>query len=887
MTEGYLYERINDLKTNRIGQQIIPNVPKEYDFILKNLNPNKAIRNYQLECLENFYLYNCAFKEEQQEWHLFHMATGSGKTYIMAALILYYYKQGYRNFLFFVNQRAIVEKTKENFLNRNHSKYLFTNTLNIDGKKIDIKDVKNFKESKKDRINIIFTTIQGLHDNLNMISENGISWNDFKEKMVLIADEAHHLNTNTRLKGKEKKEEEENSKHWEETVKDLYRCNAKNVMLEFTATCDLKNKNISEKYKGETGDIIFNYPLQEFRKSGYTKELAYIRTELRKMHKIVQAMILSQYRLKLFESNNIKKANTKPVVLCKEDGTKENLNNTFEEFLDFMKNKFSAKDLEIIRNQATGFVKEAFDYFDKNGITNSELINELKISFSEKNAIKIHSGIKNLPELLIELNDLENPKNQYRIIFTLDMLSEGWDVLNLFDIVRLSEQRKDSSKKVSATTIQEAQLIGRGARYYPYKLKKYDAINNIEEDKRKFKENDNNIIRVCDTLLYHCFNESRYITDLKKALTETGFNDEDNRTEFEYKLKDSFKKSKYYKNGKLFVNKQVEKTRQDINSISEDIIINVENHQMKKALINNLYSDEIEDKNITEQNIKEKNYNYKVKNIEKRIILKALRQFDIFSFDNLKKYYPNLKSLSEFISSDNYAGRFEINVYRNSSPTNLDIYNTLLDLLNKLSTKIFAIKKEYYGTHTFEEIELSEYIKDVVRRKDISPNSLEEKEGEGISQGAPQINPEYRMDLSNKEWYVYNDNYGTTEEKRFVKYFSTKIDDLRKKYNHIFLIRNEQKIKIFSFDEGLPFEPDYILILETNGKITEQQHIFIEAKGEHLEQNDSNKEKFLNQLEKKAECKIYSSDKKYRIIGMPFYTHQKENKFKEAFEKII
>ena len=32
---------------------------------------------------------------------LYNMATGSGKTLIMAGLILYLYKQGYRNFLFF------------------------------------------------------------------------------------------------------------------------------------------------------------------------------------------------------------------------------------------------------------------------------------------------------------------------------------------------------------------------------------------------------------------------------------------------------------------------------------------------------------------------------------------------------------------------------------------------------------------------------------------------------------------------------------------------------------------------------------------------------------------------------------------------------------------
>jgi len=47
---------------------------------------------------------------------LFHMATGSGKTVLMAANILYLYHKGYRNFIFFVNSTNIIEKTKANFL---------------------------------------------------------------------------------------------------------------------------------------------------------------------------------------------------------------------------------------------------------------------------------------------------------------------------------------------------------------------------------------------------------------------------------------------------------------------------------------------------------------------------------------------------------------------------------------------------------------------------------------------------------------------------------------------------------------------------------------------------------------------------------------------------
>jgi type III restriction enzyme len=68
------------------------------------------------------------------------MATGSGKTVIMAMNILYYYNLGYRNFLFFTNQTNIVSKTRINFLEKSSSKYLFNETININGENVKIKE---------------------------------------------------------------------------------------------------------------------------------------------------------------------------------------------------------------------------------------------------------------------------------------------------------------------------------------------------------------------------------------------------------------------------------------------------------------------------------------------------------------------------------------------------------------------------------------------------------------------------------------------------------------------------------------------------------------------------------------------------------------------------
>src|SRR5258708_5856940 len=97
-------------------------------FLVDNLNPNFPVRPYQERALKFFMNYwEEAFDGKPRQNHqlLFHMATGSGKTMIMAAIIMYLYTKGFRNFLFFVNSANIIEKTRDNFLNPLSGKYLF------------------------------------------------------------------------------------------------------------------------------------------------------------------------------------------------------------------------------------------------------------------------------------------------------------------------------------------------------------------------------------------------------------------------------------------------------------------------------------------------------------------------------------------------------------------------------------------------------------------------------------------------------------------------------------------------------------------------------------------------------------------------------------------
>src|SRR3989344_9210870 len=118
----WLYDELDTAKKFGVLSQYLdtPN------FIKDNLNPNQPLRPYQKEAFAIFFYYYNQYPDKESQIHLlYNMATGSGKTLIMAGLILYLYEQGFRNFLFFVNSTNIINKTRDNFLNAQSGKYLF------------------------------------------------------------------------------------------------------------------------------------------------------------------------------------------------------------------------------------------------------------------------------------------------------------------------------------------------------------------------------------------------------------------------------------------------------------------------------------------------------------------------------------------------------------------------------------------------------------------------------------------------------------------------------------------------------------------------------------------------------------------------------------------
>lgn len=843
--------------TAGINMNFIPiEVPS---YIHTNLNPSFALRPYQSEAFVRFKYVSSDYQQRIKPTQLlFHMATGSGKTLIMAGCILHLYQLGYRNFIFFVNSSTIIEKTKDNFLNSLSSKYLFNQTISIADQQIQIKEVDNFQAVNDDDINIVFSTIQGLHTRLNTPRENSITYEDFEDKkIVLISDEAHHINAETK-KGNLNKEEVESIISWESTVTKIFHANIDNYLLEFTATADLQNPLINEKYQDK---LIFDYPLKQFRKDKYSKEVKVIQAELDQFPRALQAVILNQYRRKIFEKYGL---HIKPVILFKSKTIAES-QTFFAEFISSIE-KLKSSDIQAIQKSNKGnVIEEAFNYFNANGITISNLIDELKEDFNENKCIVVDSKSDSEEKQLI-VNSLEDINNEYRAVFAVDKLNEGWDVLNLFDIVRLYNTRDADHKsgKVGKTTMSEAQLIGRGARYCPFKL-----TDEQELYQRKFDDDLTNPIRVCEELYYHSAYNPKYISELNKALEQIGI--KDSRTkELPLFVKEVFKKSDFYKKGMLYVNKQVANDRKDIKELNKDI--REKERKVKLTTGFTTISSAFEN-NITQiPNGKPKVHHFK--DFSMAIKRKALNKLRFHRFNNLQQYFPHLTSVNEFITSDKYLNPVKIlftgTEEQVNNPTAEMKLEASIKALDEIAKEIQAGSVEYKGTKLFTPQGIEYTFKN---------KTLNITVGEGNAEyGIPQTttsNRDLQLDLSKVDWYAFNENYGTDQEKYLVKYIEQAYDSLKDKYNDIYLLRNEKHFRLYAFDDGRPLEPDFVLFLKEKMKSKPIIYqLFIEPKGQQLIPTDQWKEDFLKQIEKEHKLDTVFENKVFKLIGMPFYNEQ-------------
>ena len=118
-------------------------------------------------------------------------------------------------------------------------------------------------------------------------------------------------------------------------------------------------------------------------------------------------------------------------------------------------------------------------------------------------------------------------------------------------------------------------------------------------------------------------------------------------------------------------------------------------------------------------------------------------------------------------------------------------------LLERIESELRANTTEYRGTNSFEPNTISSIFTDKI---------LKLREGSSRADGDEQF-------VSGRDWYVFHANYGTSEEKAFVRMLERQMDRLRDQYDGIYLARNERHFKIYNFDDGQAFEPDFVLFL--------------------------------------------------------------------------
>jgi type III restriction enzyme len=847
---AFLYENFDTL--SQFG--VIPN--KNFTIIEDNLSPCFPIREYQIKAFARFdYYLNTDFPDKQhQPFHLlYNMATGSGKTLVMAGLILYLYEKGYRNFVFFVNSTNIIKKTKDNFLNSQASKYLFSDKIVIDGREVYIKETDTFESADTKNINIKFTTIQQLHIDLNNSKENSVTYEDFKDKkIVLIADEAHHLSSATRNNG-------ELFGSWEGTVLEILKQNYENILLEFTTTIDYGNPDIARKYENK---VIFKYDLAQFRIDGFSKEINLIRSEYDEQERIIQALILNLYRQELAASINI---NLKPVILFKAKRTIKESEKNKENFHNLI-DALSGKRIDEIRKSSTiPVIQKAFAFFDTMHISSSQISNLLKSNFKFENCISANND-EEAEQNQISLNTLEDEKNPLRAVFAVQKLNEGWDVLNLFDIVRLYEGQNTggTNTTVGTATMSEAQLIGRGARYFPFALEE-------GQDKftRKYDNELSNDLKILEELYYHTKEDNRYISELKRALVETGIYEDDLETK-QLTLKLDFQKTDFYKKGKVVFNKRIDKSYDNVKSFP-DLGVKLRNYVHLLSSGKGKVTGVFDKADVTPFEQIESN-DIKLSLIPIHIIRYALSQNPFFYYDNLSRYFKNINSISDFINNPEYLSGLKITFKgsktRLAQISNSDYLLAINGLLKSIETEIKDNLTDYEGSEY-----INDYIHKVFTNKDIRVKKDSEK-----ADGQEHI-------VADKPWYVYNANYGTSEEKSFVDLFARRFDSISKKFKNIYLIRNERELKIYD-KLGRAFEPDFLLFAKqkTGKELTYQ--IFIEPKGTFLIGNDKWKEDFLDKIRKDQKTLKIETDN-YLITGVPFYNHQSENEFNKSLEEVL
>lgn len=886
------------------------------EFMSKNLK--YGFFEWQKSALENFLIFDRMSElddfpdlKNKPTHLLFNMATGAGKTMMMAALILYYFEKGYRHFLFFVNQNNIVDKTENNFIDPTHAKFLFTEKILQGDTVIPIRKVETFSPHS-DGIEIKFTSIQKLYNDIHTERENQTTLADLhKLNLVMLGDEAHHLNAQT--KGKKQGEldlevelkanagnAEIERKGWEHMVLELLLDKngnpSENVLLEFTATLP-ENADVQQKYADK---IITKFGLKDFLQKGYTKEINLVSSTLDKKERVLHALLFAWYRHQIALKYGI--ANFKPVMLFRSKTIDESKSD-YLAFLNWVENvqaddfKFldtfsmSLNDSDNANEQGKTRTEQALKFMQENKFEFVHLANWIKQNYQKHNVIITNSETnktkteKTDSETEKLLNNLEAADNPIRAIFTVDRLTEGWDVLNLFDIVRLYEGQNGGgsnkkSGKTATATVSEKQLIGRGVRYFPF------SFEDKQPNKRKFDNDMQHELRILEELFYYTHDEqSRYITELKNELRKDGYLPEkdDDKVLATFKLKSEFADNENFKNLLIWANKKIPNPNAKSNNADslkanpQTLSFQIHSNQLLQEM---QFTADENDEKVKQLGI-QNNFTQTIKmsEMERHIFNKALHikgknSQSLFHFDRLQS---------------------KLNIQNRNELQNKLLKDWQIEFLGLEQDKQIHPDDKLAGCLKILEMvekHLNESDMPFIGTKEFTPKKLWEIFGTPKQKWVKKDDIKTAIAMQN-DWYVMDNFVGTSLEEALIQFISERLGDLKSQYD-INLIRNEEVFKLNNFANGEGFMPDFILLLKDKQKSSSNgvdgflhYQIFIEPKGEHLVETDRWKEEFLEAITAEyGKDKILQKDTPhYRLIGLPFFREKKYIEGNSLFEE--
>lgn len=388
-------------------------------------------------------------------FYCFEMATGSGKTLLMAANVLYLLNKGIKDIFIIVKGKTIYDKTIREF-DINNKKSIFNKAMDYKYNLITGENYQNRSSNYDDNadFNLFVFNIEKFFEKSGQTGEKTMKvtkpweesvWRDAKgytislsdflkqKKIAIITDEAHHYQN--------------------KTSNDIIKLFYPEVVLEYTATAQVTDA------KRKIQKRVYVYPVKQYIKDGFGKKIrAYgfdpihgtieVRDQINNTDKERLVLGILTHLVKKKALNE----QLKPVLLLKcrsIDHSDELFKYINEEMAlddDFIRSAYD----RIIQNDEYNLIT-----LIKDNVFIQDLLDFIE-DVSEK-AFVIHSENRNNKDILDKFDNIET--NTQEIVVQVDVATEGWNIDNVYTILILTNNQGNVKTYVK-------QLIGRGLRLY-------------------------------------------------------------------------------------------------------------------------------------------------------------------------------------------------------------------------------------------------------------------------------------------------------------------------------------------------------------------------------------------------------------------------------------